>query len=233
MIPWSRWSRPDVGGNNGHDLVNVRCGREGTSNLDDLLQASASLHHHLCPRQVLGVRMGLLAGHWLGLELPQRDKRLLAIMETDGCAADGVAVATGCWVGRRTLRVLDFGKVAASFVDTHSEPAVRIAPQPTCREAAVRYAPQAPSRWEAYLIGYRHMPDGELLQAQDVSLTVPLRRLLSREGHRVQCYMCGEDIFNEREVWQAGRPLCRSCSGERYYSSAGTPGVMLRANALD
>ena len=39
--------------------------------LDELLQACAALHHHLCPRQVLGVRMGMLAGEILGLDLPQ------------------------------------------------------------------------------------------------------------------------------------------------------------------
>ncbi len=62
--------------------------------LSDLLEASAALHHHLCPRQVLGIRMGLLAGRRLGVVLPQADKRLLAIAETDGCATSGIAVAT-------------------------------------------------------------------------------------------------------------------------------------------
>ena len=32
-----------------------------TDNLSSLLEQSAALHHHLCPRQVLGVRMGMLA----------------------------------------------------------------------------------------------------------------------------------------------------------------------------
>ena len=83
--------------------------------LTELLKESAALHRHLCPRQVLGVRMGLLAAEVMGLDLPQTDKRLLTIIETDGCAADGISVATGCWVGRRTLRVEDYGKVAATF----------------------------------------------------------------------------------------------------------------------
>jgi len=75
----------------------------------ELLEACAALHRHLCPRQVLGVRMGLFAGQLLDLPLPQphNSKRLLTIVETDGCAADGVAAATNCWVGRRTLRVED------------------------------------------------------------------------------------------------------------------------------
>jgi len=94
--------------------------------LPELLDASAALHRHLCPRQVLGVRMGMLAGELLGLALPQTDKRLYVVAETDGCAVDGISAATNCWVGRRTLRVEDFGKVAATFVDTQTDRAVRI-----------------------------------------------------------------------------------------------------------
>jgi formylmethanofuran dehydrogenase subunit E len=75
------------------------------------------LHPRLCPRQVLGARIGLQAGALLGLDLPRADKRLLALVETDGCFADGVSVATGCWLGRRTLRLLDYGRVAAMLVD--------------------------------------------------------------------------------------------------------------------
>ena len=93
---------------------------------NELLQASATRHKELRPRQVLGVRMRTLAGRLLGLDLPQADKRLLAIVETDGYATDGIAVATGCWVGRRTMRIQGFGKVAATFVDTMGERAVRI-----------------------------------------------------------------------------------------------------------
>ncbi|MBK9095054.1 MAG: hypothetical protein IPM84_20295 [Anaerolineae bacterium] len=52
----------------------------------------------------------------LALDLPQTDSAWLAITETDGCFVDGVSAVTGCYVGRRTLRVEDFGKVAAVFV---------------------------------------------------------------------------------------------------------------------
>lgn len=38
-----------------------------SNKLTELLDQSAALHRHLCPRQVLGVRMGLLAGKLLGL----------------------------------------------------------------------------------------------------------------------------------------------------------------------
>jgi formylmethanofuran dehydrogenase subunit E len=186
--------------------------------LEELLAASAALHHHLCPRQVLGVRMGLAGGRWLELAMPQIDKRMLVVVETDGCVIDGLAIATGCRVGRRTMRVLDFGKVAATFVDTQTGRAVRIAPQPTARQQAKDYAPEAKGRWEAYLLGYQRMPEEELLQLQPVSLTLSLEKLLSKEGYRVQCEGCGEEISNEREVVQNGQTLCRTCAGESYFT---------------
>ncbi|MCL4299881.1 MAG: TraR/DksA C4-type zinc finger protein [Anaerolineae bacterium] len=185
--------------------------------LEELLAASAALHHHLCPRQVLGVRMGLAGGRELGLSMPQTDKRMLVVVETDGCVIDGLAVTTGCRVGRRTMRVLDFGKVAATFVDTHTGRAVRVVPRADARQQAQDYAPEAKSRWEAYLLGYQRMPEEELLQLQPVTLTVSLEKLLSKEGYRVLCECCGEEITNEREVVQNGQTLCRACIGEGYY----------------
>ena len=186
--------------------------------LEELLAASSALHRHLCPRQVLGVRMGLLAGELLKLEVPQSDKRLLAIVETDGCFTDGVAVATNCWVGRRTLRVMDYGKVAATFIDTRTDAAWRIAPHPDARSAARAYAPQARNRWEAMLLGYQAMPVDELLVAQPVTLAVPLQTLLSRPAARALCARCGEEIINEREVVQEGVILCRACAWGAYYT---------------
>ncbi len=185
--------------------------------LSALLEQCAALHAHLCPRQVLGVRMGLLGGRLLGLDVPQTGKRLLAFVETDGCAADGVSVATGCTVGHRTLRVIDFGKVAVTLVDGETQRAVRVIPSPHSRTLAARYAPDARSRWHAQLIAYQIMPDDELLIARPVTLRVSLEALLSKPGRRVTCEVCGEEIINEREVVHEGVVLCRACAGERYY----------------
>lgn len=188
-----------------------------TDNLTSLLEQSAALHHHLCPRQVLGVRMGMLAGKLLALELPQANKRLLTIVETDGCFTDGVSVATNCWVGRRTMRVEDFGKVAATFVDTRTETAVRLSPAPHARQLAPTYAPEAQNRWEGYLLGYQRVPDEELFICQQVQINVPVSQIISRAGARIICDQCGEEIINEREVMQGVTRICRACAGHGYY----------------
>lgn len=185
--------------------------------LDDLLLRTGKLHKHLCPRQILGVRMGLYGGKILGLDVPRKDKRIFVIVETDGCGADGVSIATGCWVGHRSLRIFDFGKLAATFVDTQTNQAVRIVPRPGIREDAYLYAPEARNRWEAQLKGYQEMPDDELLLTQPVTLTLDLEKIISRPGVRTECEDCGEEIMNEREVIYEEMVLCRACAGEKYY----------------
>ena len=186
--------------------------------LMDLLERSETLHHHLCPRQVLGVRMGMLAGELLDLDLPQADKRLFTFIETDGCFSDGVSVATGCTLGHRTLRLMDFGKVAATFVDTQTEAALRIYPHPGSREAAANWMPEASSHWHAMLEAYQQLPIETLYGWQSVRLSLDLKALISRHGPRVNCSICGEEILNEREIMVDGQPVCRACSGDAYYS---------------
>ncbi len=194
-----------------------------TSTLDDLLTLSATQHHKLCPRQVLGVRIGLLAGRLLEIPLPQPEKRLLAIAETDGCFVDGISAATGCYVGRRTLRIEDYGKTAVTFVDSLTEQAVRIAPQSHAREEAWNYAPSARNKWEAQLIGYQHIPDEYLFHWQAVELTTPVKQIVGQAGKRVSCEICGEEIINQREVIREGAFLCKSCAGASYFRSAPYP----------
>lgn len=187
--------------------------------LQELLQTSAQQHRGcLCPRQVLGVRIGMYAAELFALDLPQIDKRLFAFVETDGCLVDGIAVATNCSVGSRTMRVMDYGKSAATFVDTVSNRAIRITPRRESRRRALEYAPNEPNRWHAQLAAYPIMPAEELLLAQDVQLTVSLSAIISQHGHRVICAECGEDIINEREVCRDGLVLCRACVGDAYYS---------------
>jgi formylmethanofuran dehydrogenase subunit E len=187
------------------------------TDLQILLDQTTALHNHLCPRQVLGVRMGLYAAELFALKLPQTDKRLYAFVETDGCFADGVAVASGCWLGHRTMRLMDYGKVAVTFVDTQTDRAIRIWPHPAARQQAACSVPNAQSRWHAQLEAYQTMPSAELLCAAEVHLSVFMQSLISRPGVRQTCEMCGEEILNERETIVNGQILCRSCADGGYY----------------
>lgn len=190
-----------------------------STTLQSLFEASASRHRHLCPRQVLGVRMGISAAAILEMNVPRDDKRLIVILETDGCFADGIEVATGCTLGHRTLRIEDYGKVAATFVQVSTGRAIRLAPRQDVRQRAWRYAPPDENRrYFAQLYGYQVMPFDELFTAKEVVLGTPIETILSRPGVRTNCAICGEEIINQREVVQENMTLCQACAGSAYYS---------------
>ncbi len=189
--------------------------------LKDLLEKSAEMHHHLCPRQVLGVRVGLLGMQLLGFKQPIRQKRLLVIVETDGCFVSGVQAATGCSVNRRTLRINDIGRIGVTFVDVKTEEAVRIAPQNDVRQKVsdrMENAESRRARYMAMLQNYQLMPMDDLLKVERIQLSQPVRDIVSRPFLRVDCSVCGEEVINERERMIDDKPVCQQCAGQGYYS---------------
>lgn len=174
-------------------------------------------HKHLCPRQILGVRIGLKGMSVLGFEPGHRHENLLVISETDGCFIDGVIAVTKCSVGHRTLRVEDYGKIAATFVHTKTGRSVRIAPTLDVRERASRYAPDEKRHYFAQMKAYQSMPDEDLMTVQDVFLNPSIAELISYSGRRTNCEKCGEEIINERELLIGGQKVCRTCAQGGYY----------------
>jgi formylmethanofuran dehydrogenase subunit E len=184
--------------------------------IDTALTALGALHTHLCPRQVLGVRLALHAAALLGCDLPTPRRRLIAVVEYDGCFADGVTAAIGCSFGRRTMRFIDHGKVALTLHDTHTGRAVRVCPDPGARVRAAAYAPDATDRWHAQRDGYRLMPADELMRARWVSLCIDLPVSDVHPPPRATCAACGEEVLGRREFDVGQRTLCRLCAGERH-----------------
>jgi formylmethanofuran dehydrogenase subunit E len=120
-------------------------------------------------------------------------------------------------IGHRTLRVEDYGKIAATFVDVKTGQAVRVAPRLDVRERAYTCVSEEPRHSCAQLKAYQMLPDHELVSIQRVQLTTPVEAIVSRAGLRVNCEICGEEIINEREVEHAAMRLCRSCAGHGCY----------------
>ena len=101
---------------------------------NELLVDAAMMHRgHVCPGQVLGVRMAMLGCQLLGIEDPTQGKRLIVYVEIDRCMADAIAAVTGCRLGKRTLKHMDYGKCACTFVDMSTGRAVRISARDDAR----------------------------------------------------------------------------------------------------
>jgi len=185
--------------------------------LDQYLELAAEAHGHICAGQVLGVRLAMLGLRELGIEEPERErKRLVTYVEIDRCMTDAVALVGGCRLGKRALKFLDWGKVAATFVDLQTGRALRIVVREESKQRANEMFP-ALEKEQGQQQAYRVLSDEELFEKQWVRVEVRPEDMPGFKGPRVVCELCGEGINFKREVSVKGRTLCRACAGERYY----------------
>jgi formylmethanofuran dehydrogenase subunit E len=70
--------------------------------LGELLEQSVANHGHLCPDQVLGVRLAMLGCREVGIDDPKSSRDLIVYVEIDRCATDAIQSVTGCKLGNRT-----------------------------------------------------------------------------------------------------------------------------------
>lgn len=188
--------------------------------LEELLAEAEHSHGHMCAGQVLGVRMAMLGCRAVGANDPRgADKKsLLVFVEIDRCAADAINAVTGCRLGKRTLKYYDYGKLAATFVNTKTGEAIRIVALDDSRELADRCFPEVDNKYERQLRAYKLLPDEELFKIERVSVNVPREDQPGRPVSRVRCDQCGEGVNDRREIARDGRTLCRACAGDAYYT---------------
>jgi formylmethanofuran dehydrogenase subunit E len=190
--------------------------------LDEYLEDAAVAHGHLCAGQVLGVRMAMFGLKTLGLNDPQgKDrKRIVTFVEIDRCATDAVMVVTGCRLGKRALKFRDWGKVAATFVDTETGKAVRVAAKESSKALARGLHPELEDKNQQQMMAYRELSDDQMFQTQWVRVPLPPEEFPGYKGDRIVCENCGEGINFRREVRREGKILCRGCAGESYFEPA-------------
>ena len=189
----------------------------------ELLTASAEAHGHLCPGQVVGVRMAMLGCRLLGLDEPTRRdqiKKLLVYVEMDRCTADAVAHVTGVKLGRRSLKFKDYGIMAATFLNLATNKAFRILSTEEARDLAAVYAPEYAEKGRSQLEAYKRMPDSVLFKVQSVRVKLEACDLPGPTRSKVVCNRCGQVIRDRREVYREGQPLCIPCTEDCYFTHA-------------
>ncbi len=187
-----------------------------------VLEGSAREHGHLCPGQVVGVRMAMLGCELIGLNDPRHRfeeiKKLIVYVEIDRCATDAIAYVTGAKLGRRSLKFIDNGIMAATFVNLETGIAVRIASTETSRDLAAKYAPDIFDKHQQQLQGYKRMPENEMFVIQQVEVDIPIYDMPGPTRSKVVCEQCRTVVRDKKEVFQKGRILCRTCALGGYYT---------------
>lgn len=187
---------------------------------EKLLEESVKAHRHLCPGQVLGVRMSILGLTLTGITDPKGKNRkdLIVFVEIDRCATDAIQSVTGCSPGKRTLKLIDYGKMAATFVNLHSGAAWRVLALEESKERAKNYFPEMENKYECQIKAYKVMPDEELFLWQEVHVQIPEEDMPGRPLRRIRCEQCGEHVQDSRDIERDGRALCKACAYGGYYS---------------
>ena len=188
-----------------------------------LLESSAKTHGHLCPGQVVGVRLAMLGCRLIGLTEPRRRdqiKKLIIYVEMDRCTADAVAHVTGVKLGRRSLKFVDYGIMAATFVNLETGKAFRVVSTEEARDLAAAYAPEISEKYTQQLAAYKRMPDSVLFRVQQVRVKMDDCDMPGPTRYKVTCSRCGQVVRDQREVVEKDQTLCKPCAQDSYFTDA-------------
>lgn len=177
--------------------------------LDMAMRAALRLHGgHGCAGLILGTRLALTGAGTLGVPVPDTRKRLIVLSETDRCAVDGIQAVTGCRPGKRTLRVLDYGKLAATFIDEEAGRAIRVAVQGDLRE---RVGATGEGRHEVQRDAYATWPTCDLFTIRETTAELSQFDRPGPPRARANCITCGEEVSDSRHLETESGPQCRPC----------------------
>ena len=180
--------------------------------LDGFLREALKLHGgHGCAGLVLGTRLAMAGVDALGVAVPDRDKRLTVVAETDRCALDGIQAVTGCRLSKRSLRLLDYGKVAATFLDDWTGTALRVGVRGDLRER-VGCGNTTDERHVVQRQAYATWPSSELFQIRPSALVIGEFDKPGKPRRRVLCVDCDEEVSDGREVATRSVVRCRPCA---------------------
>jgi iron complex transport system ATP-binding protein len=172
------------------------------------LKKTGDYHGHICGGIALGTKMTLAAMKALGMDPGVNNKNLIVYTEIDRCMTDAVQVITGCSLGHRSLKYVDYGKFAATFINTDTGKAVRA----TIKES---FDSNRPIEEVSRIVG--QMPDSELVILQEVKIKVPEMDLPGFPRKKAYCVTCGERIMDGRDIERDGKAFCRACANGKYY----------------
>ncbi|HET6978621.1 MAG TPA: FmdE family protein [Pyrinomonadaceae bacterium] len=191
-----------------------------------LLEECERLHGHMCAGQLLGTRMALLGCRSIEIDDPRGAdrKKLIVWVEIDRCMTDAISAVTGVRLGKRSLKFVDYGKVAATFLNTENKRAVRIVALEAARSLADERYPEIQNKRERQFKAYSEATDDELFKTELVTVELSDFDLPGSPRSRVMCVVCGEGVNDGREVVdENGDPLCRGCDRGTYYSRLDNP----------
>ena len=203
---------------------------ENKDEFDTLLQRAAELRGHLCVGLPLGLKMARMGLKLLNMTEDEKSEKLVVFVENDKCPADAIQIATGCSAGSRRLRIMLYGKSAATFIDRTTGKGYRVLSKKDLMARALELGikdklvkpgekVEELSKLERQILmnAFMKMAPEELLDFQEVKIPLTSPLLPSKMGPREYCAQCGEEIMDGKGIAHGKRTLCKPCVDGYYY----------------
>lgn len=167
------------------------------------LAGAIAFHGHECGGLLTGYRAAKAAMEWLGVARAE-DEELVAVVETDSCAADAVQTLTGCTFGKGNLVFQDYGKMAVTLWSRSKGRGVRVSRRASTRGASAQDILAADA--------------ADLFELRRATGTIPEKaRVHESQG----CARCGEAVMLTRLVETDQGALCIPCARKVSRPAAG------------
>lgn len=175
-----------------------------------LVAEAGKFHGDICAGIAIGTRMTMSGLKRIGITDPKGAdrKKLMVFVEIDRCATDAIMALTGCKPGKRTMKIRDYGKMAATFINLETGKAVRVATRMN-RKAGDENSTEKPDFGAA--------AEEELFSISNVEVTLRPEDMPGKPLRRVPCARCGENVMDGREIEHQGETLCKPCFEKKDY----------------
>jgi len=187
------------------------------------IEGAVRFHGHWCPGLATGARVAEVALREIGPH--STDEEVVAIVETDNCAVDGIQYFTGCTFGKGNLIHRDYGKNSFTFIRRSDGKAVRVVsrpdawPTPDRAEQALRARVRegrgttddlrrVDELRQERIAAIMRRPLDDLFEIREVTMEIPEE---ARIHASMICAGCGESTMETRIRLFRGRPYCIPC----------------------
>ncbi len=177
-------------------------------NYDAMLKIAGEFHGDICAGIRVGTRMAMCGLKRVGILDPKGAdrKKIIVFVEIDRCTTDAIMALTGCRPGKRSMKIFDYGKMAATFHNLETHQSVRVAMRPKRQQGS------------GEMPDFGVVADEELFFIQDVEVSLRPEDLPGKPLRRCTCAKCGGNVMDGREVDANGETLCKPCAeGRDYY----------------
>ncbi len=180
------------------------------SDFEELIKIGEQFHGHICVGIVIGTRLTMAGMRELGMDPMTHSRNLMVITEIDRCYTDAIQAITGCSLGRRSLKYKEYGKTAATFIDTRTGKAVRVTIK---KPFTVDH-----SKMKELNEFYSRAKEEDILRIERVSI-----KDMGKMGSPVSnvpeiCSVCSEGVRDNHHLIVDGKVMCKNCAEGSYYS---------------